>query len=156
MSEIVPCHTSKWRYHWRGELFMWHSVFQIYLLHYTNHNMYGISWSINGFVNLCIIWFEEKMMWNFICFGIFIFWINDSFMWIAHETYHTMYESKDGEFCWGIYVATETHDKVLKIVESLNSDVHETTDPAIEESSTWVFNFFSSSPIGGISTKIVF
>ena len=43
-----------------------------------------------------------------------------------------MSESKEGSFCWGIHISTETHSKVLKTVASFNSGVHEATNPLIE------------------------
>ena len=54
-------------------------------------------------------------------------------MWMVHEIFHAMSNSKEIWFCWGIYVATDVHGKVLNIVASLDSDVHEATNPVIEE-----------------------
>ena len=55
-------------------------------------------------------------------------------MWMVHEIFHAMYKIKEIGFCWGIHAATEAHGKVLNIVASLDSDVHEATNPVIEGS----------------------
>ena len=54
---------------------------------------------------------------------------------MLHELFHDMYESKESGFRLDIHVTTEMYGKVLNIVVSLNSDVHEATKPVIEESS---------------------
>ena len=69
---------------------------------------------------------------------------------------HAMYEIKEGRFCWEIHVSTDMYGNILKIVASLNSDVHEATNPVIEGSSMWFFKIFISSPIKGVSTKSIF
>ena len=56
-------------------------------------------------------------------------------MCMLHELFHDMYESKESGFRLDIHVTTEMYGKVLNIVVSLNSDVHEATKPVIEESS---------------------
>ena len=61
---------------------------------------------------------------------------------MVHEIFHDMSVIMDSGFCSVIHVATETHDKVLNIVASLNSDLHEATNPVIEGSSMLVFNLF--------------
>ena len=53
---------------------------------------------------------------------------------MVHEIFHVMSESKESGFCWGIHVATEAHCKVLNTIVSLDSDVHEATNPVIEGS----------------------
>ena len=54
-----------------------------------------------------------------------------------------MRDIKEGRFCWGIHLFTETRGKSLKIVASLNSDVHEATNPVIEGSYMWFLIFFA-------------
>ena len=61
---------------------------------------------------------------------------------MVHEIFHDMYESKAGRIYWRIYVAVETHGKVLSITAILNIGVHEATNPVIEGSPVQVFNFF--------------
>ena len=61
---------------------------------------------------------------------------------MVHEIFHDMSDIKESGFYSVIHVATETHDKVLNIVASLNSDLHEATNPVIEGSSMLVFNLF--------------
>ena len=77
-------------------------------------------------------------------------------MWMVHEILHAIFESKEIRFCWCIYVATETHGEILKIVASLESDVHEYTNPVIEGSSIWFLKIFSSSPMAGVAMKSIF
>ena len=48
-----------------------------------------------------------------------------------HDILHDMSKIKEVRFCWDICVSTETHSKVLKIVESLDSDLHEATNQVI-------------------------
>ena len=43
---------------------------------------------------------------------------------MVHEIFHVISESKEGRICWSINVTTETNSKVLKIISSLDSDVH--------------------------------
>ena len=50
---------------------------------------------------------------------------------MVNEIFHAMSKRKEIGFCLGIHISTETHGKALKIVESLNSDVHEATNPVI-------------------------
>ena len=63
-------------------------------------------------------------------------------MRVVNEIFHAIYERKEGRICWRIHVATEARGEILKIVASLNSCVHEATNPVIEGSPMWVFNFF--------------
>ena len=53
---------------------------------------------------------------------------------MMHDVLHAMSDSKERGLCWGINVSTEMHGKILKIIESLNSDVHESNNPVIEGS----------------------
>ena len=53
-------------------------------------------------------------------------------MCMVNKIFHAMSKFKERRLCWGICVSTDTHGKVLKIVASLNSDVHEFTNPVIE------------------------
>ena len=53
-----------------------------------------------------------------------------------------MFESKERRFFWGIYVATEAHGEILEIILSLDSAVHDYTNPVIEWSSMWFLNLF--------------
>ena len=54
---------------------------------------------------------------------------------MVHDIFHDMSKIKEVRFCWDIHVYNETHGKVLKIVEILDSDVHEATNQVIEGSS---------------------
>ena len=81
-------------------------------------------------------------MWAFICLRNVPSWINDRFMWIVHEIFHDISNREEIWFCWGIHVATEAYCKVLNTIVSLDSDVHEATNPGIEGSYMWVFNLF--------------
>ena len=56
-------------------------------------------------------------------------------MWMLHGIFRAISERKQVRFCWRMHVSTEIHGKVLNIIESFNSDVHEATNPVIEESS---------------------
>ena len=53
-------------------------------------------------------------------------------MWMVHEILHDMFESKESMLCWCIHVATEAHGEILKIIVSLESDLHEDTNTVIE------------------------
>ena len=50
---------------------------------------------------------------------------------MVHDIFHAIFESNKSRFCWCINVATETHGKILKVISSFNSDVHEYTNPVI-------------------------
>ena len=52
-------------------------------------------------------------------------------MCMLNEIFHTMFESKESSFCWGIHVATEAHGEILNIIASLDSGVHDSTNPVI-------------------------
>ena len=54
-----------------------------------------------------------------------------------------------------MYPLTSNGD-ILNIIESLESNVHESTGPVIERSSMLSLNFFISSPRRGVVTNIVF
>ena len=75
-------------------------------------------------------------------FGILPSWIHDRFMWVVNKIFHAMSESKLVGIFWSIYVSTDTHDKLLNIIYSLNSDVHEATNPVVEGAPMIVFNSF--------------
>ena len=51
--------TSRWWYHWRGELCRWRSVCQRYPLHDLHQNMCEGSWSIPYF-----LWFLHLLLWS--------------------------------------------------------------------------------------------
>ena len=95
-------------------------------------------------------------MWDFVCFGKDVSLVNDRFMWMVHEIFHFMFESKEISFCWGIHIYTDTNCKILNIIASFNSDVYETTNPVIEGSYMLFLNFYSSSPMRVLSKKSVF
>ena len=76
----------------------------------------------------------------FIYFDIFVSSVHDKFMWVVHDIFHDISEIKGRVFCWGIHVSNDTHVNILKIVVSLNSDVHDATKPVIKGSSIWVLN----------------
>ena len=136
------CNINLWGYHWRDEVLMWLRICQIYLWNDLNHNIYGGSWSIPNFVDFFISCFEETVMWAFMGFIKFISWVNDGFMWMVHDIFHIMFESKEGRFCWDIHVSTEAYGEILKTIESLKSDVNESTNPVIEVSSIWFLSLF--------------
>ena len=50
---------------------------------------------------------------------------------MVHEILHAKFHRKEGRFCWCIHVATEAHGEILKIIASLDSDVHDYTNPVI-------------------------
>ena len=54
---------------------------------------------------------------------------------MVHDILHSVLKTKEERFCQGVNVVTEIHGKVLKIVVSLNSDVHDSTYLVIEVSS---------------------
>ena len=62
-------------------------------------------------------------------------------MCMVHDIFHSVFEINESGFCSVIHVSTEIHGKVLNIVAGLNSGVYEATNPLIEVSSVWVFNF---------------
>ena len=94
------------------------------------------------FVDFCIPYFEETLMWDFMGFLNFLSWVHDGFMWIFHEILHAMFESKESRFYWEIFVATEAHGETLKIIASLDSDVPESTIPVVEWYSMWFIYLF--------------
>ena len=46
-----------------------------------------------------------------------------------------MSENKERNVFGGVHLSTDMHGNLLKILDSLNSDVHEATNPVIEGSS---------------------
>ena len=62
--------------------------------------------------------------------------------WCMRYILHSMYQIKEGRLCWGIHIATEMHDKLMKIVASLKMDVNENTNPVIDGSSMQSFSLF--------------
>ena len=120
---------------------MLQSVCQVYILHDPYHNIHGRSWSIPDFCWFLHHLLQRKLIWAFICFEKCLSWINDKFMWVAHEVFHVIYQSNESGFCWGIYVSTDTHGNILNITASLNSDVHNPTNTVIERYSTWFLIF---------------
>ena len=61
---------------------------------------------------------------------------------MLHDIFYEMFERKEGRLGWKIHVATDTHDKVLKIIDSLDSDANESTKPVIKGTPMCVFNLF--------------
>ena len=61
---------------------------------------------------------------------------------MVNEIYHAIFERNKRRLCWCIHIATESHFDILKIIASLDSDVHESTKPIIEGSSMLYFNWF--------------
>ena len=51
---------------------------------------------------------------------------------MVHEIQYAMFEINKGRFCWCIHVATEVHSEILKIIASLDSDLHESINLLIE------------------------
>ena len=62
-------------------------------------------------------------------------------MWMVHEILHSMFESKEVRLCWVIHVAYEAGGDILKIIVSLDSDMHESNKSVIEVSSMLFLNF---------------
>ena len=99
-------------------------------------------WVFLIFVDFCISCFEVTLVGDFMSFGNFLFWVLDDFIWMVHEILHAMIDSKEIRFCWYIHVSTEAHGEILKIIVSLDSDVHESTNLVIEKSPMWFLDFF--------------
>ena len=135
-------HTSLWGYHWRDERLVYLIVFQLDLWHDMHHNMLEGIWNIPYFCWFYIPCFEITLVGAFISFINVLSWVNGGFIWMVHEILHVMFDIKKIMFCWFICVATEVHCKILKVIASLNSDFHESTNPVIEWSSMWFINLF--------------
>ena len=121
---------------------MWLSVCHIYIVRYLHHNMYGGIWSI-PYCSLLLhplIWRNIDM--GFHLFWNFLSWIHGRFMWILHDIFHDIYDSKWNRLYWVIIVSTEMHGKMLNIIASLNSAVHESTIPVIKGYSILFLNLF--------------
>ena len=52
-------------------------------------------------------------------------------MEMVHEVLHSMFDRNTRRLCWCIHIATEANFDILKIISSLDSDVHESTNPVI-------------------------
>ena len=50
---------------------------------------------------------------------------------MMHEVFHDIFERNKNRFCWCIHISTEAHCEILKIIASLDSGVHEYTNPVI-------------------------
>ena len=50
---------------------------------------------------------------------------------MVHAVFHAMFEIKKSRFCWCINIATEAHYDILKVIASLNSDLHDSTNSVI-------------------------
>ena len=84
-----------------------------------------------SFSDFCISWFEVKLMGNLFITINFIFWVHDGLMWMVHRIPHVIFYIKKARFYWWIYIDIEAHCDKLKIIESLESDVHESINPVI-------------------------
>ena len=84
------------------------------------------------FVDMCIPYFEEILVWAFMSFVNFISLVHYVFMWMVHEIFHAMFESKKICLCWCVHVFTEAHGDILKIIACLDGDVHESTNLVME------------------------
>ena len=73
-------------------------------------------------------------------FADFFSCLHDGFIWMVHKIFHAIFDIKESSFCWCIHLSTEAHGEILKTTASLNSDVHESTNPVIEVSSMLFFN----------------
>ena len=62
-------------------------------------------------------------------------------MRVLNDILHAMSEDKELRFCWGIHITTQAHGEILKIISCLDSDVYEATNPMIEVTPMWFFNF---------------
>ena len=122
---------------------IWLSICHRYLLHDMHHNICEGSYSIP-----CFCWFMHLLLWSNIDGGGFfssmnvLSWLHDGFMWMVHEIFHSMFESKKGRLCWWIHIATEAHCEILKIIASLDSGLNKSTNPMILGSSMWFLNLF--------------
>ena len=94
------------------------------------------------FADICISWFEVTLVGAFFSFIFFLSLVYDGFMWMLHEVFHTMFESNKSRFCWCIHISSDSYCKILMIIASLDSDVHESTNPVIYWSSMWFLNLF--------------
>ena len=74
---------------------------------------------------------------GFHVFFKFSFLTIEWFMWMVHEIFHAMFEIKESSFCWVVLVYNDRHCEILKIIASLNSDVHESANSVVEVSSMW-------------------
>ena len=50
-------------------------------------------------------------------------------MWMVHDILYSMTNGKERRFCGSIHVPTQSHSKILKVVPSLKSDMHDTSYP---------------------------
>ena len=80
------------------------------------------------FVYLWIPCFEVTLVGAFVSFLNLLSWVHYGFTWMVHDIFHAMFDRNKIRFCC---VATETHGKILKVISSFNSDVHEYTNPVI-------------------------
>ena len=48
---------------------------------------------------------------------------------MVHEIFHAMFESNKIRFYWFIHLTTDVNGETLEIIESLEIDVHESTNP---------------------------
>ena len=94
------------------------------------------------FSDFWISWFEVTLVGYFFSFMTFLSWVHDGFMCIVHELLHAMFERNKNRSCWRIYIATEAHYEILKTIVSLDSDVHDYTNPVMYWSSMWFLNLF--------------
>ena len=62
-------------------------------------------------------------------------------MRVVHEILLKMSEGKKFRLCWGVHITTQSHGELLDTIACLNSDVHEATNPVIEETPMWFLNF---------------
>ena len=66
------------------------------------------------FVYFAITFFEETLMWDFMCFENFLSWLHDRFMWIVHDILYAMFEINKIRLCWCIHV--DVNSRVPKTV----------------------------------------
>ena len=62
---------------------------------------------------------------NFLCL------VHYGCMWMVHEIFHAMFYSNKGSFYWCIHISDDMHCEILKMVASLDSGVHDSTNPVI-------------------------
>ena len=77
-------------------------------------------------------------------------------MSVVHDIFYAMSDGNKCRFCWGIHITTQSHGELLKIIACLDSDVHESTNPVIELTPMWVFNFAFSSNERCIREELLF
>ena len=93
-------------------------------------------------VYLCISFFEVTLLGELFSFINYLSWLNHGFMCMVHGLFHVKFERKKRRLCWCIRMSTEVYHEILRVIASLDSDVHESTNPVIHWYSMLFLNFF--------------